>query len=250
MNKRWITFIVFGIMALTMPLITSANYQADIDVIDNKLPDLIDNLVNLEGREMVDTAQEINRLRAEKQAYLKAMEYIDSLPINNGSVINNNNYVDKYTPPAEYIPIYKMAAIKYNVDWEYLAAIHSIETNFSNLSVMVSDVGAIGHSQFMPCTWVGWSHPTCSGLGKGNISTNELTNLSIINRYGGYGVDGNGDGIADPWNIYDAVHATANYLNKSGFSRNVYNAIFNYNRADWYVNDVINRAENIKVGEF
>lgn len=246
MRKAIITLSIVVSM-LMIPTISSANYENEINIIDDQLPGLIDSLEDKEGRQKVDLAKEINELKAKKKTYEKAIEYIESkiTMIDEPIQINKANYVDKYTPPKEYIPIYKMAAERYNVDWEYLAAIHSIETNYSTLSVMVSTAGAVGHSQFMPCTWIGWSHPTCSGLGRGNITQSELSDMSKINKYGGYGVDGNGDGQADPWNIYDAIHSTANYLNKSGFTKNKYNAIFTYNRADWYVKDVINRAENI-----
>lgn len=74
--------------------------------------------------------------------------------------------------------------------WNLLAAHHRVETRFSTIEPMISPVGATGHMQFMPCTWVGWSHPTCSGLGKGDISQSELTSSAAIARYGGYGVDG------------------------------------------------------------
>ena len=70
--------------------------------------------------------------------------------------------------------------------------------------------------QFMPCTFVGWTYPGCGGLGKGDIPEKDKTNPAIIKKYGGYGVDGNGDGIADPYDIEDAIYSAANYLSISG----------------------------------
>ena len=64
----------------------------------------------------------------------------------------------------------------------------------------------------MPCTWVGWGYPSCGGVGKGNISDSEKTDPAVISQYGGYGVDANGDGKADPWDIEDAIYSAANYL--------------------------------------
>ncbi|MEG0259988.1 MAG: lytic transglycosylase domain-containing protein [Lysinibacillus sp.] len=142
--------------------------------------------------------------------------------------------------PEDYIPIYIAAEEKYGVPWTLLAAHHRIETRFSTMQTLVSPAGAEGHMQFMPCTFVGWQHPTCSGLGKGEISKTELKNPKAIAKYGGYGVDGNGDGIADPYNIEDAVFSAANYLSKYGAADgNVKKAVFNYNHSDEYVDDVL-----------
>lgn len=152
--------------------------------------------------------------------------------------------------PEEYIPIYIEAGEKYNVPWTLLAAHHRVETRFSTMSTLVSPVGAEGHMQFMPCTFVGWSHPTCSGLGQGDISESEKTNPTVIAKYGGYGIDANGDGVADPFQIEDAIHSAANYLSKSGASDGqLKKAIFNYNHSDQYVEDILfyyNQYESIK----
>jgi peptidoglycan LD-endopeptidase LytH len=142
--------------------------------------------------------------------------------------------------PLEYIPIYKAASDTYNVPWTLLAAHHRIETRFSTTKSQVSSAGAEGPMQFMPCTFVGWSHPTCSGKGKGNIPEAEKTNLTVIKKHGGYGVDGNGDGKADPYNIYDAVYSAANYLSHSGASEgNLRKAIYTYNHSNIYVADIL-----------
>jgi murein DD-endopeptidase MepM/ murein hydrolase activator NlpD len=145
--------------------------------------------------------------------------------------------------PPEFMEIYIAAQKKYNVDWNYLAAFHFVETKFSTINPMLSPVGAEGPFQFMPCTFVGWSHPTCDGNGKGDIPENVKTDPAAIKRYGGYGIDGNLDGKSDPFNIYDAAFTAANYLNKSGFSTDKRKAIFNYNHADWYVDKIIHFAE-------
>src|ERR1044071_51424 len=76
-----------------------------------------------------------------------------------------------------------------------------------------SSAGAIGWMQFMPSTWVRW------------------------------GTDANGDGIADPWNPVDAVYSAARYLAASGAAEDIRQAIFSYNHADWYVNDVVQLAQ-------
>ena len=57
-----------------------------------------------------------------------------------------------------------------------------------------------------------------------------------------YGVDGDGDGHADIHTDADSIYSAANYLTASGVTAGVdgvRRAIFAYNHADWYVNDVL-----------
>lgn len=146
--------------------------------------------------------------------------------------------------PPEYIPIYKAAEKEYGVPWNLLAAHHRVETKFSTMKTLISPVGAEGHMQFMPCTFVGWSHPTCGDLGKGDIPENQKTDPEVIEKYGGYGVDGNGDGVADPFQIDDAVFSAANYLARNGAANGeIEQAVFAYNHSTEYVEDVLYFAE-------
>ncbi len=142
--------------------------------------------------------------------------------------------------PVEYIPIYMAAGEKFGVPWTLLAAHHRVETRFSTMSTLVSPVGAEGHMQFMPCTFVGWQHPTCSGLGQGEIKQEDKTNPKIIKKYGGYGVDANNDGLADPYDIEDAVYSAANFLAKAGVTKGeLKKAIYQYNHSQKYVEDIL-----------
>ncbi|EGQ27846.1 lytic transglycosylase domain-containing protein [Mammaliicoccus sciuri] len=142
--------------------------------------------------------------------------------------------------PEEYIPIYIAAAEKYDIPWTLLAAHHRIETRFSTMNTDVSPAGAEGPMQFMPCTFVGWGYPGCKDLGKGDIPQKDKTNPDVIKKYGGYGVDANGDGIADPFDIEDAIFSAANYLSKSGAADgDIEKAIFHYNHSETYVEDVL-----------
>lgn len=142
--------------------------------------------------------------------------------------------------PEQYIPIYMAAEKAYGVPWTLLAAHHRIETRFSTMDPLLSPAGAEGHMQFMPCTFVGWTYPECDGLGKGNIPEADKTSPAIIEKHGGYGVDANGDGIADPYDIEDAIFSSANYLSDSGAADGeIEEAIFEYNRSEKYLNDVL-----------
>lgn len=164
--------------------------------------------------------------------------------VNSASVIDTikeaPNHIIEMDVPEENIPLYKEAADVYSIPWTLLAAHHRIETRFSTMDPLLSPVGAEGHLQFMPCTFVGWSHPTCSGKGQGEISEADKTNLDVIAYYGGYGVDGNGDGIADPYNLTDSLYSAANYLSQNGAAEgDLENAIFQYNHSEEYVADVL-----------
>ncbi|CAM3043372.1 lytic transglycosylase domain-containing protein [Filibacter tadaridae] len=144
------------------------------------------------------------------------------------------------TIPDEYIPVYKEAAERYGIPWTLLAAHHRVETRFSSMDPLLSPVGAEGHMQFMPCTFVGWGYPGCGGLGSGDIPEKDKTNPEVIKKYGGYGIDANGDGIADPYDIEDAIFSAANYLANSGAAEgDIEKAIFNYNHSEKYVQDVL-----------
>lgn len=147
---------------------------------------------------------------------------------------------NKLDVPTEFIDIYKEAEEIYGVPWTLLAAHHRVETRFSTMDPLLSPVGAEGHMQFMPCTFVGWSHPSCGGLGQGDIPVEDKVNPIIIAQYGGYGVDANEDGIADPYDLEDAIFSAANYLAASGAADGeLEKAIFNYNHSDKYVKDVL-----------
>jgi cell wall-associated NlpC family hydrolase len=58
-----------------------------------------------------------------------------------------------------------------------------------------------------------------------------------------FGVDADGDGVANPQDIRDAAAAAANYLCKGGANlgdpTQLATAIYSYNAADWYVSDVL-----------
>ncbi|MGH2916558.1 MAG: lytic murein transglycosylase, partial [Solirubrobacteraceae bacterium] len=125
-----------------------------------------------------------------------------------------NFFIDSFRIPPFLIPIYQAAGIEYDVPWQVLAAINEIETDYGrNLSV--STAGAVGWMQFLPSTWRQW------------------------------GVDANGDGVADPYNPVDAIFSAARYLHAAGASSDLPRAILAYNHADWYVQSVLVRAQLI-----
>ncbi|WP_227002657.1 lytic transglycosylase domain-containing protein [Salicibibacter kimchii] len=142
--------------------------------------------------------------------------------------------------PEQYFSIYQAAAKEFNIPWQVLPAVHRVETKFSTMDPMVSPVGAEGHMQFMPCTWHGWTHPTCEDVGAGEIPNAELKNPDRIEMNGGYGVDATGSGTADPWDERDAIFSTANFLAANGADEgDLESALYMYNRSEIYVEDVM-----------
>ena len=107
--------------------------------------------------------------------------------------------------------LWLQAGAAYGIPWQVLAAINKIESNFGR-NMGPSSAGAVGWMQFMPDTWLRW------------------------------GTDGNRDGLADPWNPEDAIPSAARYLAAAEGRTDISRAIFAYNHAQWYVDDVLQLA--------
>lgn len=148
-----------------------------------------------------------------------------------------STYASETIPP-NLLPIYQEAEKRYGVAWNILAAINSIETSFgTNLSI--SSCGAVGWMQFMPTTWSGGSNPNAVDSPDSPLYD---TDPQRIAQYGGYGVDGDGDGKADPYNPADAIFSAAYLLQKNGYQKNPEQAIYQYNHDYGYVKDVMELA--------
>jgi murein DD-endopeptidase MepM/ murein hydrolase activator NlpD len=113
--------------------------------------------------------------------------------------------------------LWRRAGAAYGVPWQVLAAINKVESNYGR-NMGPSSAGAIGWMQFMPSTWLRW------------------------------GLDANGDGVADPWNAADAVYAAARYLAASGAQTDISRAVYSYNHAQWYVDEVLSLAQLFRSG--
>jgi len=114
--------------------------------------------------------------------------------------------------------LWQRAGASYGIPWQVLASINRIESNFGQ-NMGPSSAGAVGWMQFMPSTWLRW------------------------------GMDGDGDGIADPWSPDDAVFSAARYLAAAGGATDLSRAIFAYNHAQWYVDEVLSGARLYAGGE-
>jgi hypothetical protein len=128
--------------------------------------------------------------------------------------------VSKVAPgqvPSSYLQLFKASAAQYcpGLSWTVLAAIGQIESG-DGANVGPSSAGALGPMQFEPATWKVWGTD-------------------------GFGRTGPPD-IMDP---YDAVPSAARMLCADGAAHGgtgLRQAIFDYNHATWYVNEVLGLA--------
>jgi hypothetical protein len=132
-------------------------------------------------------------------------------------VVSTQLPVDAKVPtgrPANYLMLYRESAAQYcpGMSWTVLAAIGEIESN-NGQNMGPSSAGALGPMQFLPSTWAQW------------------------------GTDGFGDtGPPNIMNPFDAVPSAARMLCADGAAQggqSLRQAIFAYNHADWYVNEVL-----------
>ena len=128
----------------------------------------------------------------------------------------------------EQLALYRRAAAGCpGLSWTVLAAIGSIESahgrsNAPGVTSGANFAGAMGPMQFLGSTWAE------------------------------YGVDGDADGAVDVYNRSDAVFGAARYLCAGGAGRlaRLGSAIWDYNHADWYVEDVLALAARYGAGGF
>jgi hypothetical protein len=119
--------------------------------------------------------------------------------------------------PTSYLRLFKASAAAYcpGLSWTVLAAIGQIESG-DGQNTGPSTAGALGPMQFLPSTWQTW------------------------------GIDGFGDtGPPDIMNPFDAVPSAARMLCADGATnggQGLRQAIFDYNHAGWYVDEVLTLA--------
>jgi hypothetical protein len=124
------------------------------------------------------------------------------------------------TIPADYLALYgRAAATCSGLSWLVLAGIGSVESahgtsGAAGVHAGANVAGAMGPMQFLAGTWAT------------------------------YGADGDGDGVRDVYNPADAIFGAARYLCASGAGdiSTLRRALWAYNHADWYVEQVLQIA--------
>jgi hypothetical protein len=119
--------------------------------------------------------------------------------------------------PTSYLELFQESAARFcpGMSWTVLAAIGQIESGDQS-NPGVSSAGAMGPMQFLPSTWAEWGITAFGETGAPNI--------------------------LDP---FDAVPSAARLLCAAGAGTpaGLRGAIFAYNHATWYVNEVLGLAE-------
>jgi len=110
--------------------------------------------------------------------------------------------------PPDQLEVMQQVSFQTGIPWQIFAAIAKVESDFGR-NMATSSAGAIGYGQFMPATWAA------------------------------YGTDGNGDGIADPYDFRDVIPAMARYLLANGAPADMPNALYAYNHSWAYVDHVL-----------
>jgi cell wall-associated NlpC family hydrolase len=110
--------------------------------------------------------------------------------------------------PADQLEVMRQTSLRTGIPWQVFAAIAKVESGFG-VNMGPSSAGAIGYCQFLPSTWEA------------------------------YGVDGNGDGVADPNDFRDCIPAAAAYLQASGAPADLRTALYAYNHSWAYVDKIL-----------
>lgn len=132
--------------------------------------------------------------------------------------------------PPGYLSLYERAGARYGIDWTILAGIGKVECDH-------------GRDPDPSCT----RHGAVNAAGAGGPMQ------FLASTFGVYGVSVEG-GPPDRWNAADAIFSAANYLHASGAPADYSQAIFAYNHASWYVEEVkrwasVYRGEARSAGE-
>ncbi|GGK22975.1 hypothetical protein GCM10010965_14800 [Caldalkalibacillus thermarum] len=130
--------------------------------------------------------------------------------------------IDFSNLPPEWIQAFQDAGKRYNVDWMILVAVAFVESSFNPNAVGPPNrTGELaqGLMQFLPSTW------------------------AI------YGIDGDGDGKADPFNPIDAIYSAAYYLSVLGINEDPRQALYRYSGGSYaYADRVLSLSQTMTVG--
>jgi peptidoglycan DL-endopeptidase CwlO len=142
--------------------------------------------------------------------------------------------------PARYLADYKKAGTQYQIPWTVLAGIGTVESSNGQSDAPgvhsgTNSFGAAGPMQFgvggaAGDTWGGAPvHPAAQ-------------------HTGGYGIDGDHDGIVDVYDPGDAIPSAAYFLQAHGAPGSMQAALFAFNHFSAYVSDVLGWAARYTAG--
>ena len=103
---------------------------------------------------------------------------------------------------------YDVAQARWGVPWQYLAAVHFVESKMGRIEGN-SSAGAQGPMQFLPSTWASY-------------------------------------GTGDIHDDHDAILGAAHYLAANGAPARMHDALFHYNRSELYVTAITKYAQRMQ----
>jgi len=146
--------------------------------------------------------------------------------------------------PGDYLKWFQKVGLQYNVPWTILAGIAKVESNDGRTTLpgvtaatRSNSFGAAGPMQ------IGISG--ASGDQWGGAAIHPASQVVT-----GVATDEDGDGVANVYDPADAIAGAAKYLVAHGIQQNTASAIFAYNHADWYVQEVLSWASQYAAGGF
>jgi cell wall-associated NlpC family hydrolase len=142
--------------------------------------------------------------------------------------------------PAAYLAGYQEAGARYGIPWTVLAGIGEVESdhgrsNAPGVHSGANPAGAAGPMQF----------------GIGGLAGNTWGGAPVhpaSEHAGGYGTDGDHDGIVNVYDPGDAIPSAAAFLKANGAPASLQAALFAYNHSDGYVTDVLDQAARYAAG--
>jgi hypothetical protein len=123
--------------------------------------------------------------------------------------------------------------------WQILWGIHAEETGLGRNLGTTRVITVLPSTQkkyfFQICRELHWEPERVYGSHRGAIGPFQFIPETWIR----HALDGNGDGVKDPFNIEDAAYTAANYLLHKGGRQDLQKAIWHYNQDPKYVRRVM-----------
>jgi cell wall-associated NlpC family hydrolase len=144
--------------------------------------------------------------------------------------------------PANYLKWFQKVGLQYNVPWAILAGIGKVESNDGRTTLPGVTSGANPFGAAGPMQ-----------IGISGAAGNQWGGAAVhpaSQAVNGVAVDENGDGLASVYEPSDAIAGAAKYLVAHGVQQNPAAAIFAYNHASWYVQEVLSWASTYSSGGF
>ena len=146
--------------------------------------------------------------------------------------------------PSDYLKWFQRVGLQYNVPWTILAGIGKVESDDGRTTLSGVTAASVSNA-------FGAAGPMQIGI-KGASGNSwggaPIHKASVVVT--GVATDEDGDGTASVYDPADAIAGAAKYLVAHGVQQNAATAVFAYNHADWYVQEVLNWASTYAAGGF